>query len=406
MSVATRNAVHLADPFAAYRRLRAADPVHWNDAAGVWTLTRYEDVRAALRHPHLSSRRPADGLDAEEPGPSSGQIVQTKIAKWLIRIDPPEHTRLRAALTRAIAASMTADRRRRLKEMIDARLATAARGRGMDAVADFAVPLAADAIMDLIGVDASHGQSFLCRGEAVSAFMSDPHAPEAARLADHALAATEAHIAELIGERRQTPRDDVITALAQMQDANADLSESEIAGLCSLLLLAGHEPTAYALAHAIYGVLGDPRFTGKVRATREFRGAADELLRYEPPIQGVMRTATAEVKLGQRVIRPGETVVALLGAANRDPAAYRLPEVLDPTCARRRRHLSFGAGVHRCPGAELARTTIELALSALLLEGPQHELASNAVEWSGNALFRHLTSLPLRIRQGDASWTA
>jgi cytochrome P450 len=405
MSGAIRNAAHLADPFAAYRRLRTADPVHWNGAARAWALTRHEDVLAALRQPCLSSRRPAWHPVGASDRSIAAEIVQASVASWLIRLDTPEHTSVRTPLTRAISASMTAERRRRLKEAVGRLLDRAPRDGNIDAVAQFAAPLAATVIMDLIGVDADERKPFLRRAEALAAFISDPSDGDAAEYARRALAATESYVIDLIAERRRCPRDDVITVLVHERTTGSTLTTSQISGLCALLLLAGYEPTAYALAHAVYHLIGNPSFAEEVRDTRRFREATDELLRYDTPIQGVMRTATADVRLGTRVIRQGQTVIPWLGAANRDPGQHPEPDTLDLSRPRRQ-HLAFGAGIHHCPGAPLARMTIETALRALLLDAPQLELASSAVEWHGNAMFRHLSSLPLRISQGDASWTA
>lgn len=402
MSGAVRNATHLADPFAAYRRLRASDPIHWNGAAHAWALARHEDVLAALREPCLSSRRPKPHPSDASDARSAAEIVQANVESWLIRLDPPEHSGLRAPLSRAVAASMTTDRQRRVKEMVDTLLDRATRRDGMDAVAQFAAPLAANVIMDLIGVDAGERQLFLRRGEALAAFVSDPRDGHAAEIAWRALVATDSYITDLIAERRRHPRDDVITALVRERGA---LSTPQITGLCALLLLAGYETTAYSLAHAVYHLLDHPSFAAQVRDTRRLREATDELLRYDTPVQGVMRVATADVRLGTRVIREGQTVIPWLGAANRDPAQHPEPDTLD-LARPRRGHLAFGAGIHRCPGAPLARLTIELAVSALLCDAPQLELASPVVEWHGNALFRHIGSLPVRIRQGEASWTA
>jgi cytochrome P450 len=405
MSRAVRNAAHLADPFATYRRLRAVDPVHWNGAAHAWTLTRHEDVLTALRQPYLSSRRPTGHPAGSSEWGVAAEIVQASVASWLLRLDKPEHTSVRAPLTRAMAASMTSERRLRVKELVGRLLERAARDGCVDAVAQFAAPLAATVIMDLIGVDDGERQLFLRRGEALAAFISDPRDGDVAEQARRALAATEFYVTGLIARRQRRPQDDVITVLVHEQTTGDTLTTSQITGLCALLLLAGYEPTAYTLAHAVYHLLDNPSFAKEVRDTRRFGEATDELLRYDTPIQGVMRTATADVRLGTRVIRRGQTVIPWLGAANRDPGQHPEPDTLDLSRPRHR-HLAFGAGIHRCPGAPLARMMIETTLRALLLDAPQLELASPAIEWHGNALFRHLTSLPLRISQGEASWTA
>jgi cytochrome P450 len=387
----------LADPYHRYRQLREADPIHWDASARTWTMTRHEDVLAGLRHPLLSSHRPATTRSDNRYGPTNAaSSVEEKIASWLIRLDPPFHTRLRTQLNRAVAACMTDRRRREIEKTADHLLAMVVPNGGMETVRDFTAPLSATVIMDVIGVAATDQEQFRRYSESIGAFASQGGSGRLDRRAHIALMATESYLRELIVERRTRPREDLVSGLLEGRAGSAALTDTEVVGICALLLLAGHEPTTYALAHAVHNLARASIPLALFHASDPLHNAVEECLRYESPIQGVLRVATGAVELGEATIHPGDQVLVCLGAANRDPSRFPDPDAFD---VRRQpnRHLGFGAGPHQCPGAPLARMMLSVALSTLACRVPHLRLASELTEWRGNALFRYLGSLPVNF---------
>ncbi len=343
-----------------------------------WLVTRFEDVRTVLSHPELFSNALVPPLRPPGAPPPSAEEAAAMRAGNLLGSDPPEHTRLRRMLT----AEFTVRRMRRLEprvqQIVDDHLDAMERGGPpADLVTDFALPVPSLVICELLGVPYADRAGF----QGTSKRILDVSLPPDERAA--AAAEARAYIAGLIKTIRHDPGEDLLGML--VREHGDELSDAELTGIGTLLLLAGHETTANMLS---LGTLALLRHPGQLTLLRDepdrVDAAVEELLRWLSIVHsGTVKITTTEVRLGDQTLGPGETVICSLPAANRDPGLVPNPDDLD---IRRDSigHVAFGHGVHHCLGAPLARMEMRIAFPALLRRFPGLRLA-------GEPLFRSFT---------------
>jgi cytochrome P450 len=384
-----------ADPYAYYRALRQTDPVRWNDSLNLWTLTAYDDIAAALIHRDLSSKRPPPNLaDLNEEAKGNAGVVYGTIATWLLRSDPPAHTRLRR-IGAAALRSCIAGTRERIEQTADDLLDRVISRHGMEVIADFAAPLSLDAIASIVGVPSSDHRRFYEWADALGAAAeSGPHAKrlESASLS---LSAASGYLRQLARERTDHPEHDLLSVLVRNDVEGERLDLEAIIGLSTLLLLAGHDTTTHLIGNGILALLQQTNQFERLRATPSlFPTAVQELLRYASPLHGVLRTAASDLELGGQHVRKSESVVIWLAAGNRDPARFNDPEGLD-IGRTPNPHLAFGHGIHHCVGASLGELVAEVAIGRVVQRFPHLRLGGRPIEWQGNFLFRGQRSLHL-----------
>ncbi len=381
----------IEDPYPLYHRLRAEDPVH-QMPAGMWVLSRYDDVAGLLRDPRFGRRGFQEIISARFGGPGLGRSMLLQ--------DPPDHTRLRALVNRAFTPRVIEGLRGQIQHMVDG-LLDAVGGRGeMELIADLAYPLPVSVICEMVGVPAVDQNLFrqwsYDIARSIDAIMI-PDDPEVITRANAAGQAISAYFRDLVAERRRAPRSDLLSALVAVEEAGDRLSIEELLATATLLILAGHETTAHLIGNGVLALLRHP---AELQRLREDPGliesAVEELLRYDGPVQRVSRIVNEDVVIGERPIPKGSLVLALLGAANRDPAHFAEPDRLDITRPDNR-HLAFGWGIHFCLGAPLARLEGQIAISTLLRRCPRLVLATDRVEWRQTFTLRGLGALPLRF---------
>ncbi len=343
-----------------------------------WLVTRFEDVRTVLSHPELYSNALVPPLRPPGAPPPSAEEAAAMRAGNLLGSDPPEHTRLRRMLT----AQFTVRRMRRLEprvqQIVDDHLDAMERGGPpADLVTDFALPVPSLVICELLGVPYADRAGFQGTSKRILDVSLSPDERAAAA------AEARAYIAGLIERMRTDPGDDLLGML--VREHGDELSDAELTGIGTLLLLAGHETTANMLSLGTLALLRHPGQLTLLRDEPDRVGAAvEELLRWLSIVHsGTVKITTSEVRLGDRTLGPGETVICSLPAANRDPGLVPNPDDLD---IRRDAigHVAFGHGVHHCLGAPLARMEMHIAFPALLRRFPGLRLA-------GEPLFRSLT---------------
>jgi cytochrome P450 len=391
-----------ADPYPTYAHMRAHDPVHRGrpptpgDHDGPWWyLFRYDDVAAVLKDPRFG-RAIAPALDEPPPPvpPAEREPFWDMYAQWTLALEPPAHTRQRALLGHAFTGRVV----EALRPAIAARAAAllddfVTRGGG-DVVADYAFPLTLSVIAALIGIpeqDLDRVKEWSLTIAAVLDYKRTWDVMAAGNRMTHEFTAYLQHI---VASRRARPGDDLITRLLAAADGVERLDEDELMALCVMLLFAGHETTVNLISAGALLLLEHPDQLALFRARPDLTDAAvDEFLRLHSPIQATTRIAYADVTVGGRLIRRGEPVTLLLGAANRDPAAFADPDRLD-IARRPNRHLAFGRGIHYCLGAPLAVAQGGLALR-LLFERTKWHLSEEAI-WGETFGFRGLQALILR----------
>jgi cytochrome P450 len=400
-------AVH-EDPYPFYARLREQDPVHWGmpflaSQPGAWYVSRYVDVARLLKDStFVKNPRTVYPPEALPPVPDEIRFFAEMSRLSILLSDPPDHTRLRKLVSQAFTPRMVEQLRApigtlatALLDNVDARGATGASGE-LDIIADYAHPLTLHVIATMIGVPADQ-RELLARWASVLLRTLDL-APSQAEFVEANRVAHEvfAFFGELIGERRAHPRDDLLSNLIAVHDQGDRLSEAELIVMCTLLLLAGFDTTINLLGNGILALLQHPDQLALLRAQPELLPSAiEELLRYESSTQKALRYAMADGELHGKQIGKGQAVILLLASANRDPAVFAEPDRLDITRTEHR-HLGFGAGIHVCLGAPLARLEGQIAISTVVRRYPRIALRSAKPEWREDLVtFRRLARLPV-----------
>jgi pimeloyl-[acyl-carrier protein] synthase len=382
----------IVDPYPFYARLRTEDPVH-RSPLGIWVLSRYADALLLLRNPRFG-RANYDRLILERFGDGP---LYSSFRRWMLFADPPDHTRLRGLVSKAITPRAVEALRPKIERLVDELLAPLIAGGRMDLIAEVAQPLPVLVIGELLGVGATEVAQFWRWSDALALALEIATAtPEIAAEADEAARGLTEYFREVIDRRRGHPTDDLISALIAAEEQGSQLDQDELIATCVMLFFAGHETTVNLIGNGLLALLRQPDQLGRLRENPALMPTAvEELVRYDSSVQRTARTANDDLELDGKMIRRGEHVVALIGAANRDPDRFSEPDRLD-LGRQDNPHLSFGGGIHYCIGAPLARVEASTALSALLTRLPNLALDPTAPPvWRQRSNMRGLQSLPI-----------
>ncbi|MFI6604304.1 cytochrome P450 [Nonomuraea sp. NPDC050536] len=344
--------------------------------AGLLAATSYEHCSTLLRDPRFGHG--SDPLGKGDP---------SRPVESFLLMDPPDHTRLRSLVSRAFTPRMVERLRPRI-EAITTELIEAL-PREAELVSEFAYPLPVLVITEMLGVPAEDHDLFRGWSETLARSLDPMLTSELASETERARIEFRDYFRALIAERRARPGEDLLSALAQVEE----LTEAELVATCVLLLVAGHETTVNLIAN---GVLNLARHGVLKEAAIRPKQVVEEVLRYDPPVQLTLRFALEDAELGDTATPAGTPVLAIIGAANRDPVAFPDPDRFDLD-REPSRHLAFGLGIHFCLGATLARLEGEIALRALALTAPGLELVEAAPPYKENVVLRGLAALHARL---------
>jgi cytochrome P450 len=387
---------YYADPYPALRQLREDDPVH-RSAMGPWLLTAYSDCQEVLRDPGFLRDKTHSRQDSpfEEPRDFFERMRRT----WMVYRDPPYHTRLRQLFIASFTPRMVQGLGRHIEDLVTALLDRGAEAGSMEVVSDLAFPLPVAVIAELLGVPASDRQLFRAWSRDLALGFELGAPDHEAERANRAAMAFHEYVADLIAERRRVPREDLLSALLAAERAGEPIGAEAMVSNCVLLLFAGHETASNFLSNGLLALLDHPDQMERLRYNAGLmKTAIEELLRFEPPLQIAVRFPSESVRIRGREIPRGEAVAPLLGAANRDPAAFEDPECLDLFRPRTNPVLTFGAGIHYCLGAPLARFEGQIVFSQLLARFPALRLADGfRREYRETMTFRALRTLPVLL---------
>lgn len=391
-----------ANPFPEFARLRAEDPVHWSPAMKAWIVTRYADVRqVALNNREISADRltPFFKSNPDYRNGSLDSLVRY-LNHWMVFRDPPDHTRLRRLFNKAFTPTAVANLRPNIEDivahLIDGMHAKARRGDPVDFIADFAYPLPASVIMDLLGVPRADLEQVKVWSDDIALFIGTAQVAGNKYLrAEVGAKAMSAYFRSLVEDRTREPRADTISQLVLARDDRDALSTDEIIGTCILLLFAGHETTTNLIGNGFLHsmkhrdqwerLVGDPALAA---------GAVEEYLRYDGPSGALARVAAADLEMAGRAIREGQRVFAFMNSANRDPEAFDDPDRFDIGRANNP-HVTFGHGIHFCLGAPLARLEAEIAATRLSERLPRISLCPGEPDWHDSLILRGVKKLPV-----------
>lgn len=387
------------DAFGFYARLRAEEPVCrvvQPDGQSVWLLTRYDDVAAALKDPRLAK----DKRNALTPEQASRQPWVPSLFRPLERnmldVDAPDHTRLRALVHKAFTPRLVERMRERIQALTEALLDEAdAKGR-MDLIHDYALPIPTTVIAEMLGVPAGDRHKFHRWSRVIVA--SNPSGWRMVRAIPSAVAFLR-YIRKLVRARRRAPRDDLVSALVQVEEAGEQLNEDELVAMIFLLLIAGHETTVHFIGNAVRALLEQPSEMAALRNNDALVPTAiEELLRHSGPLEmATERYAREDLPIAGVPIPPGALVYAVIASANRDERQFADADRLHLS-RQPNKHLAFGLGVHYCLGAPLARLEGQIAISTLLRRLPDLRLAvpPDDLRFRRGLVLRGLERLPVR----------
>jgi pimeloyl-[acyl-carrier protein] synthase len=313
-------------------------------------------------------------------------------------MDPPDHTRLRALVSQAFTAQAISRLSARVQAIADDLLNSFDGRTSIDLVGDYAWPLTATMIGDMLGVPRRDYEWFKTMAGEMFPYLDAALTPELGLRAHRATGQFRVYFSKLIEEHVRAPREDLITALVDAEQEGSKLTRAELVGLSTFLLAAGHETTVNLVSNGMLALLEHPsqleKLTGSNAST--WRVAVEEMLRYDSPIQMTGRLVREHLEVAGKTLRPGESVVLVIGSANRDPERFREPDRFD-IHRENNHHVAFAAGLHFCLGAPLARMEAQIALRGLFQRFPGLRLSGDEIERRETVTLRGPRSLTVRL---------
>jgi len=387
----------LANPYPLYHRLRTEAPVHWDPFLHAWVVTRYPDVVRVL-HDFSADRTPSPE-QLERINLSAISPIAAVMVKQMLFLDAPAHTRLRSLASSVFTPARVRVLRSRIQQIADTLIdaAMVAQPGQMDVIAEFAEPLPAIVTAEMLGVPIRDHRQLkdwtAVFAEMLGNFQHNPdHVPKVLRALEEMLE----YFRERVRELRAHPREGLINSLLTAEINGDRLTEEEVIANSIVTMVGGQETTTNLIGNGLLTLL---RYPAEMQRLRDDPGlipsAVEELLRYESPSQHTARLARTDVELGGRKIRKREAVIAVMGAANRDPERFPDPDRLD-LARTDNRHLAFGWAAHFCFGAALARIEGQVSFSTILRRMPELALQQAPLQWRTNLGLRGLVALPVR----------
>jgi cytochrome P450 len=368
-----------------------------------WVASRWGEVRQVLADRSFSADRSRATVSQLLPQSTGDADLDRKLALFdqlLLTLDPPDHTRIRRLVGHAFTPRRVEALGRRVEEVaVELVEAMAEAGDQADLVEAFAYPLPVIVIAELLGLP-HEDRELLKRWSDDVALLLDPFpSSEALTRFGESIEQFRSYLDDQFEQRRRHPRDDLIGALVEARDGNDALSDDELFALVVLLVAAGHETTTNLIGNSVIALTQHPDQRKRLVDEPVIAAqAVEELLRYDSPVQRTSRVATTPVELGGVEISPGDLVILVVGAANRDPAVFPDPDRLDLTRPNASAHLSFGHGIHFCLGAPLARLEGKVALPVLLGRFPQLEADLSQLSWKPSVVLRGVEQLPVSLQ--------
>jgi cytochrome P450 len=384
----------LANPYPLYHRLRSEDSVHWDPFLHAWVVTRYKDVVTVFQH-FSANRTPTPeqlaslGLSALKP------LAQVMVHQMLF-LDPPAHSRIRGLASKAFTPRRVEILRSHIQDITNSLLEAVQANGHMDVIADLAYPLPAIVTAELLGVPSSDWKQLTAWSADFAQVLGNfQHNPNHAAKVIRSLEKMIIYFRAAIRETKKHPREGLINALMTAELDGDRLSEDEVIANTIVTMVGGQETTTNLIGNGILTLVRHPDQLERLQANLSLiPSAVEELLRYESPSQHTARLAPDDVELGGKTIRKRQAVIAVMGAANRDPERFPDPDRLD-ICRQDNRHVAFAWAGHFCFGAPLARIEGQVAFETVLCRMPNLRLVPGPLTWRENLGLRGLTDLPV-----------
>jgi len=387
----------IANPYRTYNHLRTTAPLHWVDSFrnGAWLVTRYADVLSGLHDARLSSQR-SHTLTAALPVEVQGEFSKFNqiFSKWMLFLDPPDHSRLRKLLNKEFTPNMIQRLRPRIQQVVDTLLDQMLAKSEIEFMTEFANPLPVRVIAEMLGIPSEDQRDFQNWSNDLADFFGNSTATvEVARRAQNSLISLTEYFRALLPERREHKGDDLVSLLLRVEEEGEVLNGEELLAQCTLLLVAGHETTRNLLGNGLLALLQHPDQLATLKQNPSpMPSAVREFARYDSPVQFSGRAATEDFSWHDQSIMKGQTIILLLGSANHDPEKFTQPERLE-ILRDEGMPLSFGHGTHFCIGAALAQAEAEIAFTTLLDRTSSLTMLDDSPAWRANLSFRGLSRL-------------
>lgn len=382
----------LADPYPLYRQLREEDPVHWDPFLHAWVVTRYAEVVQVLYN--FSANRTPSPEQLTAMGLSGLSPIAEVMVQQMLFMDAPAHTRLRSLCAEAFTPQRVEVLRSHIQEIAESLLDRVQAAGRMEIINDFAAPLPAIVTAEMLGVPSSdHEQMKSWSADFAEMLGNFQHNPNRIKSVLRSLEDMILYFQGMIRELRRQPRPGLVNALLTAEIKGDRLSEQEVIANSILTMVGGQETTTNLIGNGILTLLKNDDQREQLRRDPSItQNATEELLRFESPSQYTGRLAPRDLELGGKKIAKRQAVLAVMGAANRDPERFPEPDKLD-LARKDNRHLAFGWGPHFCFGAPLARIEGQIAFATLLRRLPDLHLEPGPQVWRDNLGLRGLSEL-------------
>jgi pimeloyl-[acyl-carrier protein] synthase len=384
----------VADPYPVYARLRVTDPVYWDPASSSWVLTRYADVLAALQDPRLASGRA--GAMNDQAGRPGLEPLFDFIGRMMPVTDPPRHTHLRGLVNKGFTPRAIEALEPFIRDLVAQLLDRVIPHGRMEVIGDFAFPLPAAVICQLLGVPVGDAERLKQLSDDLFLFIKGPLAATTEQEFATSVQAAKGfadYFRPELARRRGQPSADLLGALLRAEEHGERLTEDDLFANASLMLQAGHESTCGLIGNGVWALLQFPDQWQRLRDDPSLvPHAVEEFLRFDAPIHYIQRQAFEDLTIRSQLIRKGQLVSLMLGAANRDPDQFPDPDRLDVS-RQPNKHLTFGLGHHFCLGAPLVRLEARIAFAELLLRLPKLRLGDGPPLYRNDFNLRGLRSL-------------
>lgn len=377
-------------PYPVYDQMSGGEPVVYSRLFRDWTVFGYDEVLDVLHSPNVSTSGVVTRLRNLSPYNKMSAQAMDNFARWLLFLDPPDHTRLRSAVSRTFTPKRIAEHEPRVRAITEQLLADIASDPAPDVIAGFASPLPVYVIADILGLPNEQFE-WLHRASSEIAGLLEIMQPFDPESMNERFAELHDTFTELIQQRRREPRSDLISALAT--DPDSELDDDDIVALIVVLMFAGHETTTGLLGNTILALSKSPDQRSLLRDRPDLiDNAIEEFLRFDPPAQTAVRTTTGPVQAGSVTIPAGANVALMIAAANRDTRRFPDADQLrvdrpDP------KPLSFGHGIHHCLGAALTRLEMRAAVPAFVNSFGDYTISPSSPIWKQSNTLRGLTKL-------------
>lgn len=388
------------DPYPVFSEIRRTSPVCQVEPEGWWAVSHYQDVVFVLKHPELFSSSNLRSARVAIIDPRLREDPLFPDDSSIIASDPPVHTRLRKLITGAFAPRAMLRLEDRVRALATDLVDRILRKSRFDMIEDLAVPLPIIVIAEMLGVDPERRADFKrWSDDAINVRVTGTLSEEEVQRILRSRREFREYFQELIADRRQSPREDLVSDLCRAEAEDESLTAEEVLAMTILLLIAGNETTTNLIGNGTFELMEHPEAMSRLRRDPSLiPGFLEEVLRFNGPVKLLTRRATEEVTLSGVTIPKDATVIPLLSAANRDPEAFPDPDRFDITRSGRG-HVTFGQGIHFCVGAPLSRMEGRIVFEEILRRLPSFSREPGRVEWHPTLGLRGLRALPLRFDQ-------